>query len=145
MLNTLARIVHGLCPARNETAVGREVQGRVFLLILNWIGSSANARPVGKNHPLEKIRFEPFAGVSTVGVQWQGLGQGLPSWCSREFLWQVSMPVEDVRAALSNLQHCTNVTVNDCDDGETMNHSVSYDWCNDSLGIAIPVSETLRD
>lgn len=90
--------------------LGEKCKGKFFFFILNWIGSSANARPVGKNHPLEKIRFEPFAGVSTVGVQWQGLGQGLPPSCSRKFLWQVSMLSTDAQCVLYAAErriHCT--------------------------------------
>ena len=40
-----------------------------FSFIFYGAGSSANARPVGKNDPPEKILCESFAGFSTVGVQ----------------------------------------------------------------------------
>ena len=78
------------------------------------VGPSANARPVGKNHPLEKILCEPFAGFSSAGVQWQSLDQGLPSFCSRKFLWQVSMLFDYTHLPLNNISLCKNGAVKVC-------------------------------
>lgn len=95
-------------------------------------GSSANARPGGKNHPLEKILCEPFAGFSAVEVQWQGLRQGLPSSCSRKFLWQVSMLIDFIRSFLYNIIFNKNCIVDVCAFDTRMNHSFlySYKWVN---------------
>lgn len=107
--------------------------GEFVSLLIEIAGSSANARSVGKNDPLEKVLCEPFAGFSAVGVQWQGLRQGLPSSCSRKFLWQVSMLMDSISSLLYNIQQRTNFTVDVCCflvDDSYFFCVLSYEWMN---------------